>query len=101
MGGPYGRSVSAALEHGERSVTPPGPGSPDDLVGDAVPELGRHAEGGDVDALVVAVEALPERFDRHLRREQRGAVGDGAPGAVEAGVRSAGDDPRHELGARV
>ena len=55
----------------------------------------------DVDALVVAVEALAERLHRHLGREQRGAVGDGALEPVEAGVGAAGDEPGNELGARV
>ena len=47
-----------------RALIPPG--SADDVLGHAVPEVGGQAEGLDVDALVVAVEALAEGLHRHL-----------------------------------
>ena len=59
------------------------------------------AERVDVDPLVVAVEALPERLERHVRREQRGAVGDRAPLAVEAGVGATDHDAGQQVGAGV
>ena len=71
------------------------------VLADPVEELAAQAERIDVDALVVAVESLPERLERHAWREQRGAIGNGAALAIEPGVGAAHDQPGHEVGVRI
>ena len=77
------------------------PASAADLLDDVHPEVGGEPERLGVDALVVAVEALTERLQRHLRREQAGPVCDGTLVAEEPCIGAADDEARHQRGTGV
>ena len=92
---PVGRSAGCAAP----DLVSGAADSAEQLLADAVEELAAQAERVDVDALVVAVEALAERLERDARREQRGTVCHRTTLAVEPRVRAADDQARDELGS--